>query len=88
MEGPGEDVCEEGSCPQDGRRAKAEEEVLEGSLEKGRVIASGQGRSAVGEVGSARRAPGAGKVRGMAPEDQRAKDIDHTEPRSLELRIH
>ena len=78
MEGPGEDVCEEGSCPQDGRRAKAEEEVFEGSLEKGRVVASGQGRSAVGEIGSARGGPGAGKVGGVGPEDQGAEDVNHT----------
>ena len=78
MEGPGEDVCEEGSCPQDGRRAKAEEEVFEGSLEKRRVVASSQGRSAVGEIGEARGGPGAGKVGGMGTEDQGAEDVNHT----------
>ena len=78
MEGPGEDVCEEGSCPQDGRRAKAEEEVFEGSLEKRRVVASSQGRSAVGEIGKARGGPGAGKVGRMGPEDQGAEDVNHT----------
>ena len=64
------------------------EEVLEGGLEKRRVVASSQGRSAVGEIGMARGGPGAGKVGRMGPEDQGAEDVNHTESRSLELRVN
>ena len=88
MEGPGENVCKQGGCPQDGRCAEAEEEVFEGGLEKRRVITSSQGRSAVGEIGNARGGPGAGKVGRMGPEDQGAEDVNHTESRSLELRVN